>query len=67
MAEYRNGDRVAVNISAGIVPGANPEPDWQPGTVVERLEDDRYRVRLDAPIAGRTAEKEAAAEHLRPL
>jgi hypothetical protein len=67
MAEYRSGDRVAVDVSAGIVPGASPEPDWQPCTVVERLDNDRYRVRLDAPIAGRTAEKEAAAEHLRPL
>ena len=66
MAEYRTGDRVEVNVSAGIVPGTDPEPDWQTGTVVERLDDGRYRVRLDAPIAGRTAEKEAAPEHLRP-
>ena len=67
MAEYRAGDRVEVNVSAGIVPGANPDPDWQPGTVVERLENGMYRVRLDTPIAGRTAEKETAPEHLRVL
>ena len=66
MAEFRTGDRVEVNVSAGIVPGTSPEPDWQPGTVVERLDNGLYRVRLDAPIAGRTAEKEAAPEHLRP-
>lgn len=65
MAEYTPGDRVEVNISAGILPGANPEPDWQPGTVVERMANGRYRIRLDEPIAGQTAEKEAAPEHVR--
>jgi hypothetical protein len=67
MADYRAGDRVEVDVSAGIVPGARPEPDWQAGTVVERLDNGLYRVRLDAPIAGRTAEKNAAPEHLRSL
>jgi len=66
MAEYRTGDRVEVDVNAGIVPGTAPEPDWQPGEVVERLENGTYRVRLDEPIAGRTAEKEAAPEHIRP-
>jgi hypothetical protein len=67
MAEYRPGDRVLVDISAGIVPGGHATPDWQPGTVRERLPNGRYRVRLDVPIAGRAAEKEAASEHIRPL
>jgi ribosomal protein L21E len=67
MTEYRPGDRVEVDVSAGIVPGAHPEPDWQPGTVVEPRPEGMYRVRLDAPIAGRTAEKDALPEHIRPL
>jgi ribosomal protein L21E len=67
MAEYQPGDRVEVDVNAGIVPGAHPEPDWQPGTVTQRIEGGRYRVRLDEPIAGRTAEKEAAPEHIRPV
>lgn len=67
MAEFWPGDRVQVNISAGIVPGAHPEPDWQPGTVTARLPDGMYRVRLDAPISGRTAEKDATEQHIRPL
>ena len=28
MPEFTPGDRVEVDISAGILPGANPEPDW---------------------------------------
>jgi hypothetical protein len=67
MAEYRSGDRVLVNMSAGIVPGSEGVPDWQPGTVEERLENGEYRIRLDQPIGGRTADKEAAPEHVRPL
>jgi hypothetical protein len=65
MTEFQPGERVEVNVSAGIVPGANPEPDWQPGTIAARLADGRYRVTLDLPIAGRTAEKEAAPESIR--
>lgn len=65
MPEYAPGARVEVNISAGILPGTNPEPDWQAGTVVERMPDGKYRIRLDEPIAGQTAEKEAAPEHVR--
>ncbi len=67
MADYQPGDRVEVDISAGILPGTNPQPDWQTGTVVARLENGRLRVRLDEPIAGQTAEKEAAPEHIRPV
>jgi hypothetical protein len=67
MAEFRSGERVLVNVGAGIVPGAAGAPDWQPGTIEERLENGFYRVRLDAAIAGRTAEKDAAPEHIRPL
>jgi hypothetical protein len=66
MPEYAPGDRVEVDISAGILPGTNPEPDWQAGTVVARLDNGRYRIRLDEPIAGQTAEKEAATDHVRP-
>ncbi len=65
MTEYRAGDRVEVNISAGIVPGATPEPEWEPGTVEEQSPDGLVRVRLDHPIAGRSAIKEAAPEHIR--
>lgn len=65
MNEYQQGDRVEVNVSAGILPGSNPEPDWQPGTVEERLPNGLYRVRLDHGVAGRAAVKEAAAEHMR--
>ena len=65
MTEYQPGDRVEVDISAGIIPGAQATPDWQPGTIAERLTDGRYRVRLDQPIGGRAADKEAAAEHIR--
>jgi ribosomal protein L21E len=63
--DYQPGERVEVNVAAGILPGANPTPDWQTGTVVERLDSGMYRVRLDLPIAGRTAEKETAPEHVR--
>ncbi len=66
MAEYQPGERVEVDVSAGILPGERAAPDWQTGTVVERLPNGFYRVRLDLPIAGRTAEKEAAPEHVRP-
>jgi ribosomal protein L21E len=66
MPEYAPGDRVEVDISAGILPGTNPEPDWRTGVVVERTSAGRYRIRLDDPIAGQTAEKEAAPEHVRP-
>jgi hypothetical protein len=65
MADYQPGDRVEVDISAGILPGTSPTPDWQPGTIVERLDNGRYRVRLDMAIAGRGAEKETAPEHIR--
>ena len=65
MADYQPGDRVEVNTSAGILAGTTPEPDWQAGTVAERLANGRYRIRLDQPIAGQTAEKEAAPEHVR--
>ncbi len=67
MAEYKTGDVVEVNISAGIVPGANPEPDWQRGTVISRLENGFYRIQLHDPITGRSAEKDAAPESIRPL
>ena len=67
MAEFQAGDRVLVNVGAGIVPGAQGSPDWQTGTVAERLPNGYYRVQLDAEIAGRSAEKEAAPEHVRPL
>ncbi len=67
MAEFRAGDRVLVNVSAGILPGGDGAPDWQPGTVAERLPNGYYRVRLDQEIAGRSADKEAEPEHLRPL
>lgn len=67
--DLRVGDRVLVNVSAGIVPdtGREPPPDWQPGTVAERLENGHYRVRLDEQIGGRPADKEAAPEHVRSL
>jgi hypothetical protein len=65
MADFQPGERVEVDVSAGILPGGRAEPDWQPGTVIERLANGYYRVRLDMPIAGRTAEKEAAPEHVR--
>jgi hypothetical protein len=66
MPEYAPGDHVEVDISAGILPGTNPEPDWRTGTVIERTTTGRYRIRLDDPIAGQTAEKEAAPEHIHP-
>jgi len=65
MAEYRAGDRVEANISAGIVPGAEPEPEWDHETVAERLPNGFYRIRLNHPIAGRAATKDAAPEHIR--
>ena len=64
-AEYRPGERVEVNVSAGIVPGGEAEPDWQPGTVAEQLPNGMYRVRLENPIAGRPAEKEAESHNIR--
>lgn len=67
MAEFHAGDRVLVNISAGIMPGAAGSPDWQPGTVAEILTNGYYRVRLDQQIAGRGADKEAASAHVRRL
>src|SRR5262249_14302868 len=67
VAEDRAGARGGGGGSGGSVPGAHPQPDWQPGSVVERQPDGMYRVRLDAPIAGRTAEKDALPEHIRPL
>jgi hypothetical protein len=67
MADYAPGDRVEVDISAGILPGTRPDPDWQRGTVLERLADGMLRIRLDEPIAGQTAEKDALPEHVRPL
>jgi hypothetical protein len=67
MAEYHAGDRVLVDVSAGILPGEHAAPDWQPGTVASRMENGYYRVRLDVEIAGRPAEKEAAPEHVRSL
>lgn len=69
MAEPRVGDRVLVNLSAGILPEADrePAPDWQPGTVAERLDNGFYRVRLDQEIGGRPADKETAPEHIRPI
>jgi hypothetical protein len=67
MAEYQPGERVEVDVSAGILPGERAAPDWQTGTVVQRLPNGFYRVRLDLPIAGRSAEKEAAPEHVRPV
>jgi len=67
MDEYRAGEHVQVNISAGLLPGTNAEPDWQPGTVESRLPNGFYRIRLDASISGRTADKDAAPEHIRAL
>lgn len=67
MDEFHAGDRVLVDVSAGILPGEQTAPDWHPGTVAERMENGFYRVRLDMEIAGRAAEKEAAPEHLRRL
>lgn len=66
MAEYSAGERVQVNISAGLVTSGSGAPDWQLGTVVERLPNGYYRIRLDQPIGGRSAEKEAAPDHMRP-
>jgi hypothetical protein len=65
MAEYQPGDRVEVNISAGIVPGAEPVPEWEAGIVEERLPNGFYRIRLEHSISGRAATKDAAPEHLR--
>ena len=67
MAEFKAGDRVQVNITAGILPGETGEPDWQAGAIEEQLPNGLYRIRLDEPISGRTAEKEALPEHIRPL
>ncbi|HLZ68678.1 MAG TPA: hypothetical protein VKV26_02095 [Dehalococcoidia bacterium] len=67
MAEFQPGERVLVDVAAGILPGEHAAPDWQPGTVDERLENGYYRVRLDIEIGGRAAVKEAAPEHVRPL
>ncbi len=69
MGEYQPGERVEVNISAGIVPDetTEPEPQWEPGTVLERMPSGLYRIQLDHPIGGRLAEKEAAPEHIRRL
>jgi hypothetical protein len=66
MADYAPGDRVEVDISAGILPSADPEPDWRSGSVVARLDNGMVRIRLDDPIAGQAAEKEARPEHIRP-
>jgi hypothetical protein len=66
-ASDQSGDRVMVNVSAGILPGSHPEEDWQPGTVVGRNENGQYRIMLDGAIAGRQAEKDAAPEHMRRL
>src|SRR5437660_175971 len=65
--EYDVNEHLLVNISAGIVPGVAGAPDWQTGTITERLENGYYRVRLDQPVAGREAVKDAAPEHVRPL
>jgi hypothetical protein len=65
MMDYKSGDRVLVNVSAGIVPGSAGAPDWEPGTVLDRLDNGFYRVRLDEEIGGREAIKEAAPEHIR--
>jgi len=67
MAEFRHGERVLVNLSAGILPGEAGAPDWQPGTIERREENGYYRVHLDAPISAREAVKEAAPEHIRAL
>lgn len=68
MAEFNIGQRVLVDTAAGIVPGAPAHaPDWQPGTVRELLPNGFYRIELDASIAGRTALKDAAPEHVRAL
>jgi hypothetical protein len=68
MAEYGVGQRVLVDAAAGIVPGVTSHsPDWQMGTVRELLANGFYRIELDAPIAGRTALKDAAPEHVRAL
>ena len=64
--DYQPGDRVAVNISAGLLPGSHPEPQWEIGTVEERLPTGLYRVRLDGAVAGRPAVKEALPEHMEP-
>ncbi len=65
MPDFRTGERVEVNISAGPSTGGDGTPDWQPGTVEDRLPSGFYRIRLDEAISGRTAEKEAASEHIR--
>jgi len=67
MADFKPGDRVQVNLTAGIVPGEEGTPDWQAGTVEQRLPNGLYRILLDEPISDRTAEKEALPEHVRPL
>lgn len=64
-ATYQAGDRVEVDISAGILPGQHAEPNWQLGIVRGRGEDGLYRVELVRSIAGRPAEKDAAPEHIR--
>ncbi len=65
MADYSAGERVQVNISAGLVTSGSGAPDWQLGTVEEQLANGLYRIRLDVAIGGRTAVKEAAPEHIR--
>lgn len=64
-ASFEVGDRVEVDISAGILPGATSDPDWQLGVVRGQTEDGLYRVELVRSIAGRPAEKDAAPEHIR--
>lgn len=65
MVDLHVGDRVEVDVNAGIVPGTHPGPDWQTGTLQGRAENGMYVVRLDTPIGGREALKEAAPEHVR--
>ena len=65
--EYQAGDRVEVDIAAGITPAVESVAEWKPGTVIERLPSGLYRIRLLEPIGGREAEKEARPEHIRGL
>ena len=59
------GDQVDVNVSASIIPGGDARPDWQPGTIVARLPDERYRVRLENPTEGRPEQIAVTADELR--
>ena len=63
---FQPGDRVEVDISAGLLPGVETEPQWETGTIEDVQPSGMLVVRLDGSIAGRPALKEARMDHLRP-